>query len=144
MLHTVGSSCSGVVVSNSHGQVLGACTSLHQHVSSAFAIEILAFITIIDFARGLGLSQVVFEGDSLHVICKLCNLNEDRLEIRALINEGKQRLVTGFATVEIKHRYREQNSIAHQLASLGVSLAFGSILGRGGTFPGGTHSCCRD
>ncbi|KAK5793660.1 hypothetical protein PVK06_034812 [Gossypium arboreum] len=96
------------------------------------------------FARDLGLFPVVFEGDSLHVVRKLCNPNEDRSEIRALINEGKQRLLTSFATVEIRHCYREQNSIAHQLASLGVSLAFGSTLGRGGTVLDGTRSCCRD
>ncbi|XP_016700063.1 uncharacterized protein [Gossypium hirsutum] len=109
-----------------------------------FAIETLAFITNVDFARDLGLSRVAFEGDSLHVVRKLCNPNEDRSEIRALINEGKQRLLTGFATVEIRHCYREQNSIAHQLASLGVSLPFGSILGRGGAFLGGTRSCRGD
>ncbi|MBA0570468.1 hypothetical protein Golob_004123, partial [Gossypium lobatum] len=139
-----GSSCSGVVVRDSHGQVLGPCTGLHQHVSSAFAIETLAFITNVDFARDLGLSRVAFEGDSLHVVRKLCNPNEDRSEIRELINEGKQRLLIGSAAVEIRHCYREQNSIAHQLASLGVSLSFGSILGRGGAFLGGTRSCRGD
>ncbi|KAH1097550.1 hypothetical protein J1N35_014471 [Gossypium stocksii] len=53
MLRTRGTSfsCSGVVVRDSHGQVLEACTRLHQHVFSAFAIEALAFITAVDFAR---------------------------------------------------------------------------------------------
>lgn len=62
MLRTGGTSfsCSGVVVRDSHGQVLKACTRLHQHVSSAFATETLAFIMVVDFARDLGLSWVVF------------------------------------------------------------------------------------
>ncbi|MBA0798328.1 hypothetical protein Gohar_008926 [Gossypium harknessii] len=49
----VGSLGSCVVVRDSHGQVLKACTRLHQHVSSAFATETVAFITVVDFARDL-------------------------------------------------------------------------------------------
>lgn len=65
-------SCFGVVVRDCHGQVLGACTQLHRHVFSAFVAKALTFVWFVDFAYDLGLQRVVFNGDSLHVIRKLC------------------------------------------------------------------------
>lgn len=101
---------------DAQSQVLGAYTRLHCHVSSVFAAKTLAFFSAVDFARDSGLSQLVFEGDSLHVIRKLSNPLDDRSEIRALIIEGKMRLLTSFAVATIYHYYREQKQVTHQLA----------------------------
>lgn len=45
-----------------YGQVLGACTQLHRHVSFAFTVEALAFTWVVEFAHDLSLKRVVFEG----------------------------------------------------------------------------------
>ncbi|KAG8496707.1 hypothetical protein CXB51_007822 [Gossypium anomalum] len=63
-------------------------------VSSAFAAKALALLSVLDLARNLGLSRVMFERDSLHVIRKLNNAQADRSEIRALITKGRLRLRT--------------------------------------------------
>ncbi|MBA0618224.1 hypothetical protein Godav_027600 [Gossypium davidsonii] len=65
------SSCSGVVIRDCQGLVFGACTRRHQYVSSPFAAETLAFLTMAIFACDLDLSWIMFEGDSLHVIRRL-------------------------------------------------------------------------
>ncbi|MBA0753022.1 hypothetical protein Gogos_021977 [Gossypium gossypioides] len=49
----------------SHSSCLGMV------VLSAFAAEALALLSVLEFARDLGLARVVFEGDSLHVLRKL-------------------------------------------------------------------------
>ncbi|MBA0615118.1 hypothetical protein Godav_015303 [Gossypium davidsonii] len=64
-------SCSGVVV------------------SLAFTVEALAVLLVLEFTWDLGLSRVVFEGDSLHVIRKLNSTQVGGSEIWALIKEGR-------------------------------------------------------
>ncbi|KAK5833135.1 hypothetical protein PVK06_016947 [Gossypium arboreum] len=51
------SSCSGVVVQDAQRHVLGACTRMHGQVLSAFAAEALALLSVLEFARDLGLAQ---------------------------------------------------------------------------------------
>ncbi|MBA0728181.1 hypothetical protein Golax_001103 [Gossypium laxum] len=80
------------------GQVFGACTRNHGHVSSSFTAEALALLLALEFTRDLGLSRVLFEGDSLHVIHKLNNTQVDWSEIRALVTEGRLRLITFFCS----------------------------------------------
>ncbi|MBA0798021.1 hypothetical protein Gohar_008658 [Gossypium harknessii] len=70
-------SCSGVLVRDCHGQVLGAYTQLHRHVFSAFAAKALAFVWFVKFACDLGLQRVVLYGDWLHVIQKLYSNTKD-------------------------------------------------------------------
>ncbi|MBA0829722.1 hypothetical protein Goarm_014305 [Gossypium armourianum] len=79
------SSCSGVVVRDVQGQVLGACTRIHGQVSLAFTVEALAILLVLEFTWDLSLSRVVFEGDSLHVICKL---NSTQVESTMATDEG--------------------------------------------------------
>lgn len=57
------------------------------------------------------------------VIRKLYSKTEDRSKISALIKEGQHCLLTGFIDLAIKHCYREQNTIAHLLVSLGFRWA---------------------
>ncbi|MBA0602966.1 hypothetical protein Gorai_003126, partial [Gossypium raimondii] len=90
------SSCSRLVVQNAQGLVFGACTRIHGHASLAFAAEALALLLALEFTRDLGLSRVLFEGDSLHMIHKLNNTQADCSEIRALVTKGKLRLITFF------------------------------------------------
>ncbi|MBA0648064.1 hypothetical protein Goklo_015850 [Gossypium klotzschianum] len=70
-------SCSGVLVHDCYGQVLGACTQLHRHVFSAFAAKALAFVWFVEFACDFGLQRVVLYGDWLHAIQKLYSNTED-------------------------------------------------------------------
>lgn len=90
------SSCSGLVVQNAQGLVFAACTRIYGLASSDFAAEALALLLTLEFTRDHGLSRVLFEGDSLHVIHKLNNTQADCSEIRALVTEGKLRLITFF------------------------------------------------
>nr|KJB75545.1 hypothetical protein B456_012G046600 [Gossypium raimondii] len=81
-------SCSGVVVTNRNGLILGASKQLHHYVPNAFVAEVKAFIQTVSFADDLGLRYVVFEGNTLIVIKNICSTHEDRSEIAALIKEG--------------------------------------------------------
>ncbi|KAK5771227.1 hypothetical protein PVK06_047415 [Gossypium arboreum] len=63
-------------------------------VSSAFVAEALALLSALEFARDLGLSRVMFEEDSLHVIRKLNSTQADWSDIWALVTEGRLRLIT--------------------------------------------------
>lgn len=82
-------SCSGVVLRDYLGRVLGACNRLHRHVASPSATEALAFLAVVGFARDAGFSNVTFKGDSFHVIRMFLSNEEDQFEIRFLICEGK-------------------------------------------------------
>ncbi|MBA0838261.1 hypothetical protein Goarm_010334 [Gossypium armourianum] len=57
----------------------------------------------------------------------LYSKTEDRSEISALIKEGQHCLLTGFIDLSIKHCYKEQNTIARLLVSLGFRLAYGQF-----------------
>ncbi|MBA0881951.1 hypothetical protein Goshw_002989, partial [Gossypium schwendimanii] len=59
----------------------------HWHPPTAL-LEALVLLSVLEFAQDLGLSQVVFERDSLHVIRKLNSTQADRSEIWALVIEG--------------------------------------------------------
>ncbi|MBA0776726.1 hypothetical protein Gotri_011684 [Gossypium trilobum] len=48
-------------------------------------------------------------------------------EISALIKEGQHCLLTGFIDLSIKHCYKEQNTIARLLVSLGFRLTYGQF-----------------
>ncbi|MBA0770157.1 hypothetical protein Gotri_018828, partial [Gossypium trilobum] len=95
------SSCSGVVIRDCQGLVFGACTRRHQYVSSPFTTETLAFLTMAIFACDLDLSR------------------DDYSKIRALIHEGRRRLLRDFSEVTVRHCFWEQNLVAHLLAALG-------------------------
>ncbi|MBA0816542.1 hypothetical protein Gohar_001193 [Gossypium harknessii] len=56
----------------------------------------MALLLALEFTRDLGLSRILFEGDSLHVIHKLNNTQADWSEIQALVTEGRLRLITFF------------------------------------------------
>ncbi|MBA0650331.1 hypothetical protein Goklo_017761 [Gossypium klotzschianum] len=62
---------------------------IHGQVSLAFTVEALAVLLVLEFTWDLGLSRVVFEGDSLHVIRKLNSTQVGGSEIWALIKEGR-------------------------------------------------------
>ncbi|KAB2089708.1 hypothetical protein ES319_A03G079900v1, partial [Gossypium barbadense] len=83
--------CSEVVVRDAQGQVLVSWNRIHGQVSSAFAAEALALLSV----------------DSLHVIRKLNNVQVDRSEIRALITKGRLQLHTFSAVATVCQCFQE-------------------------------------
>ncbi|KAK9023797.1 hypothetical protein V6N11_003995 [Hibiscus sabdariffa] len=59
-------SCSGVVIRDASGQLLGSCSTIHHHVSSPFATEALASVSGLRFVSELGLHSIILEGDARH------------------------------------------------------------------------------
>lgn len=102
---------SRVVIQESQGRVLDACTHPYRHVPSLFTMEALAFLSAVTFARDHGFFRVLFKGDSLHVIRKLDSSQDDYFEIRALIIEGQARLLIDFREATVCHYFQEPISL---------------------------------
>ncbi|KAK8717691.1 hypothetical protein V6N13_044949 [Hibiscus sabdariffa] len=73
-----GSITTGVVGRNNLGLIIASCSIQHENVADAFVAEALACRQVVWFARELGFSRVIIEGDSLTVIKKLNSNAVDR------------------------------------------------------------------
>ena len=73
------------------------------------------------FARELGLSQVVLEGDSSIVMSAL-NSSNPRLAPFGLLVQDTLNVTTGFSKLSYSHTKREGNSVAHNLAQLAANI----------------------
>lgn len=77
------------MIRDSSGQVIATRSSLHGNVSTAFAAEDLAAVVAMKTANELGLQKVVLEEDSLSVIKKCTQAQQDSSEICACITDVK-------------------------------------------------------
>ncbi|MBA0754141.1 hypothetical protein Gogos_021720 [Gossypium gossypioides] len=112
-------SCSGMVIRNSEGAVLGSKMIINENIPSVFATEALACIQSLMLGLDLGLSKVEINGDALTVIRKLQGVSEDKNEIGAFIKDGK-RLSRCFHTCQFQQVRRSVNGVAHLLATEGL------------------------
>ncbi|KAK8542594.1 hypothetical protein V6N13_136842 [Hibiscus sabdariffa] len=111
-------SFSGVICRDNAGFIMAACTSPHSHVADAFLAEALACLQAVNFARDLGFSRVIMEGDSLTIIKKVCSKTADVSLISPVIYDIR-RVTRGFADISFCFTHREANGAAHALAREG-------------------------
>ena len=84
-------------------------------------IEALAAYKAIVFAKELGLSKVVLEGDSSIVMSAL-NSSNPGLPPFGLLVQDTLNVAIGFSKLSYSHTKREGNSVAYNLAQLVVNI----------------------
>ncbi|KAL4387252.1 hypothetical protein GQ457_09G002290 [Hibiscus cannabinus] len=111
-------SFSGVICRDNAGFIMAACTTPHSHVADAFLAEALSCLQAVKFARDLGFSRVIVEGDYLIVIKKVCSKMADVSLINPVIFDIRE-VAKGFADIAFCFTHREANSVVHTLAREG-------------------------
>ncbi|KAK8492111.1 hypothetical protein V6N12_018137 [Hibiscus sabdariffa] len=106
---------SGVVNRNSSGLIMAAWSDSYSHVADACIAEDLACKQAVLFARDLGFSSVINEGDSLTVIKKLNASSFDRSIISPIVYDIKD-VARSFDSISFRFVRRDANNDAHVLA----------------------------
>lgn len=106
---------SGVLARNEIGRIMGAGIFPHSMVADPFVAEARACDCAVRLALDLGFRCVVFEGDSLTVIRKLCRGEEDRSLLAPIIGDIRAALGV-FMTASFRHVFREANGASHTLS----------------------------
>ncbi|KAK9020495.1 hypothetical protein V6N11_010518 [Hibiscus sabdariffa] len=105
----------GVVGQNNLGFLMASCSIQHENVADAFMAEALACRQAVWFAKELGFSRVIIEGDSLTVIKKLNSGAVDRSLICPIVHDIKV-LSKDFSSISFCFVRRGANKAAHALA----------------------------
>lgn len=112
------SSTDAVIVRNSDGQVMSACTYPLSDVADAFVTKARACEQALIFTSAMGFRRIVVEGDSRTVINKIQTIGEDRSILRALTSNFK-RLERFMDAVSYRFVHKEVNKATHILAKEG-------------------------
>ncbi|KAK8491137.1 hypothetical protein V6N12_047576 [Hibiscus sabdariffa] len=104
-----------VVGRNSLVLIMASCSIQHEKVADAFMVEALACRQAVVFARELGLSRMIIEGDSLTVIKKLNSDVVDRSLICPIVHDIKI-LSKDFSIISLCFVRRGANKAAHALS----------------------------
>ncbi|KAL4369153.1 hypothetical protein GQ457_05G006010 [Hibiscus cannabinus] len=108
------SATSGIIARNSRGLIMAACSFLHRNVVDAFVAEAYACKQAVCFAKDLGFTRVIIEGDSLIIIKKLNSGKVDRSVVSPIIRDI-QTLSQEFDSISFCFVRREANTAAHVL-----------------------------
>ncbi|KAA3482988.1 reverse transcriptase [Gossypium australe] len=109
------SSASGVVVRNSSGRVLISRTTIHSGIMSAFAAEAVACRQATQITLDMNIENIIIEGDSLSVIKKCKNINQDKSLIGPFIHDIHRLKLRG-RRFEFEYIPKSANNLAHILA----------------------------
>ncbi|MBA0686936.1 hypothetical protein Goari_014503, partial [Gossypium aridum] len=109
-------SCSGIVIRDSNGEILGSKTVLNNNIPSVFAAKALTCVQTVQMSLKMGLSMVEVKGDALLVIRKSQSNGLDKPKKGACIRDIQQ-LKRGFQICWFKHTPRMANRVAHTLAT---------------------------
>ena len=105
----------GVVVRNEKGQIMGALCRRPELPLRALEAEAKAVEEGIQFARDLGLDQIVIECDSQVVVNSFCKQDLIQSSVQKVI-EGSRLGLCWFSAWEVVHTRRGYNSVAHIMA----------------------------
>ena len=106
----------GVVIRDSCGAVIAACSKFLQGQSSFSEVEALAMESGILLAQGMMLSQIIVESDALLVVSSVNGLFIEG-SIGHLI-QGILALLKSFSSWKVNNVNRDYNRAAHELAHL--------------------------
>lgn len=106
----------GIVMRDSRGTVVTLKVVLHNHVSSSFAAEALAYLEAIKLRRDLGLTETILEGDSFTIVKKCRTEEKDRSELCAYVKNIKLAL-HGLGSWTLKHVRCTTNMLADRIAT---------------------------
>ena len=112
----------GVVVRDCQGMVVATLRKRKPLITDPFLAESYGALKAVQFARDLGLSKVVLEGDSLQAIQALQGDQEVWCSASMFLFEAKLGLIN-FARWEVSHVRRDGNVVAHILAKNALSIS---------------------
>ena len=116
-------SCSGVgvIVRNREGLVIAAMSEKIPQILQPTKIEAMAATRALEFAREVGISEAILEGDSLMVIKALATKDTGLAPFGLLIQDAYW-FTSAFSLLSYSHTKREGNQVAHDLAKLAVTI----------------------
>ena len=104
----------GVIVRNENGRVIASMAESFQLPFSVTIVEVIAAKKALQFAKDLGLSSIVLEGDSKITIDGLMGEDSSLAEYGHLIDEAKE-IAKKLVEVEFNHVQRQANNVAHNI-----------------------------
>ncbi|XP_040960303.1 uncharacterized protein [Gossypium hirsutum] len=113
-------SCSGFIIRNEKGEVMGSGITLHSNVLDAGLAEALACYQGLLFTKEMGFTKVEVEGDARVVIEKINQEENGRAHLDSIIADIKA-FERFFHQISVKHVRREANRVAHPIAREGYS-----------------------
>ncbi|XP_075675266.1 uncharacterized protein LOC142644567 [Castanea sativa] len=111
----VGKSGIGVIIQDSSGVAIASLSQLVPRAYQATDMEAIAATRALEFAREIGITDVILEGDSWLVHHALTS-SEQSLSPFGLLVEDVKLFSTRFHTLLYSHTKREVNKVAHGLA----------------------------
>ncbi|XP_012477696.1 uncharacterized protein LOC105793320 [Gossypium raimondii] len=108
-------SCSGFVIRNEIGLILGSGAVKNDYISYSFSAEAIACIQALKFAEEMGFRQIEAEGDSRTTIMIINQGVVDRSTMGVYIEEIKA-MATSFQRISFKHVDRKANGVGHIIA----------------------------
>ena len=110
----------GVIIRNQEGLVIASMSTRLPQQLQPIEIEALAASKALEFAREVGISKAILEGDSLLVMKALKTKNAGLAPFGLLIQDSLT-LSSGFSKLSYSHTEREGNLVAHSLAQLAIN-----------------------
>ena len=111
----------GVIVRNRKGLVIATMSEKIPQILQPTEIEAMAATRALEFAREVGISEAILEGDSLLVIKALATKDIGLASFGILIQDA-YRFTSAFSLLSYSHTKREGNQVAHDLAKLAVTI----------------------
>ncbi|MBA0784799.1 hypothetical protein Gotri_028031, partial [Gossypium trilobum] len=111
-------SCSGFVIGNSNGQIMGSGFKQNRNISYAFSAEALSCLQGLTFANDMGFSRLIVESDACTIISRIERDREDRLKIGPYIKDIKV-LSQAFRSIKFCFTPRTANKASHIMAQEG-------------------------
>ncbi|MBA0680160.1 hypothetical protein Goari_011873 [Gossypium aridum] len=113
-------SCSGFIIRNEKGEVMGSGITLHSNILDVGLAEAVACYQGLLFAKEMGFVNVEVEGDAQIVIEKIIQGEDGRADLDSVIADIKA-FKSSFHHISFKHVRREANQVAHIIAKEGHS-----------------------
>ncbi|MBA0826707.1 hypothetical protein Goarm_011532 [Gossypium armourianum] len=113
-------SCSGFIIRNEKGKVMGSGITLHSNILDVGLAEAVACYQGPLFANETGFVKVEVEGDARVVIEKINQEENGRADLDSVIADIKA-FERFFHQISFKHVRREANRVAHLIAREGYS-----------------------
>ena len=111
----------GYIIRDQTGDFVAAGAGKAVHLRDALHSEAVACLAAIEGAINIGANRVIFESDSSTLVSALKSRNSDKALIGVLVKEARSLCMLHFSSCLFSFSRRECNSVAHNLAILGVS-----------------------
>ena len=111
----------GVIARDDKGDIVGAAQAINQGITDPLVVEATAAIRALMFAKDMGFTRIILEGDALMLITKILQAQPSLSVIGNLVAAAKD-LMKQFNWSKIQHVQREANEAAHCLAKNALSI----------------------